>query len=302
LCVDGWTDGHDRRRIAVRLTGLQRPFVVTSLTDRTVAGTVASIKRAEYAGAQAFEIHLPLLSFPDRRAIETVTGATAAPIYATCRRGDFYELLGADDPVELSDDRRVDALVEAVEAGVDGVDFELDTFDPTGGPDAYTEAAIAEYAADPDAVPAEVSDEDRAVSRQRAAVRRVHEAGGDVVLSAHTYTHLDPSAAVAIARRVTDRGAEFAKIVGVDRDMDEALDTLRAHLRLNEAEVVPYALMAIGDPSRIVRPIAPMFGSAWVFAQPDVRPGGFHSWPLVDNAREVLRRVDWRTAYDPHGQ
>jgi hypothetical protein len=82
--------------------------------------------------------------------------------------------------------------------------------------------------------------------------------------------------------------------------MEEALDTLRGHLRLNEADVVPYALMAIGDPSRIVRPIAPMFGSAWVFAQPELSPGGFHSWPLVENAREVLRRVDWRTAYDPH--
>jgi hypothetical protein len=187
-----------------------------------------------------------------------------------------------------------------VAAGVDGVDFELDTFDPTGGPDAFTDAAIADHAADPDAQPAEITDDEAAVARQRAAIDRVHDAGGEVILSAHTYTHLAPAEAVAIAERATDRGADLSKIVGVDRDMDEAVETLRAHLRLNEADVVPYALMAIGDPSRIVRPLAPMFGSAWVFAQPDLTPGGFHSWPLVENAREVLRRVDWRTAHDPH--
>jgi hypothetical protein len=31
-----------------------------------------------------------------------------------------------------------------------------------------------------------------------------------------------------------------------------------------------------------------MFGSAWVFAQPELVPGGFHSWPLVENVREIL--------------
>jgi hypothetical protein len=60
--------------------------------------------------------------------------------------------------------------------------------------------------------------------------------------------------------------------------MDEAIDTIRGHLRLNDADTAPYSLMAIGDPSRIVRPISPMLGAARVFAQPDLRPGGFHSW------------------------
>lgn len=286
--------------MSVRLTDLQRPFVVTSVVATDVEETVATMKRAEYAGADAFEIHLPLLSFPDSDRLAELAAVTAAPTYVTCRRGRFYDLLGVETTVDLTDQRRVDALATAVEAGFDGVDFELDTFDPTGDLEAYTDDAIAARAADPDAEPAQVTDDADAVARQRAAVDRVHDAGGDVILSAHTYTHLDPSEAVAIADRVTDRGGDFAKIVGVDRDMDEALDTLRAHLRLNETDVVPYALMAIGQPSRVVRPLAPMFGSAWVFAQPELTPGGFHDWPLVENVREILRRVDWRTAYDPH--
>lgn len=282
------------------LTDLERPFVTTSVTDETLAETVTTIKQAEYAGARAFEIHLPLLDFPGPETIAELTDATAAPMYATCRRGTFYELLGADVTVSLTDEERVTALVAAVEAGFDGVDFELDTFDRTAEPDDFSRAAIDAYVTDPNEGMAQVTDDETAIRRQQAAVDRIHDAGGEVVISAHTFTHLEPPDAVAVAERVTARGGDFAKLVGVDRTMDDALDTLEAHLRLNEANVVPYVLMAIGEPSRIVRPLSPMFGSAWVFAQPELTPDGFHSWPLVDNAREVLRRVDWRTAHNPH--
>jgi len=282
------------------LTSLERPFICTSLAETTVEETISAMKTAENAGARAFEIHLPLLDFPDEAELSRITAATACPIYATCRRHTFYELLGADTVTGRDDDERIAELLAAVENGVDGIDVELDTFAPTGGPESFTREAITAYADEEDAPIAEVTDAEAAVERQRDAISAVHERGGEVVLSAHTYRHLDGQDCVDIARRMTDRGADFGKIVGVDRSMDEALDTLDAHLRLNDADVLPYALMAIGATSRITRPLSPMFGSAWVFAQPEYTPGGFHSWPLVEDAREILRRVDWRTAYDPH--
>jgi 3-dehydroquinate dehydratase len=284
----------------MRLSELERPFICTSIAATTIKETVTAMKRAEYDGARAFEVHLPLLGFPDPAPLARLTDATAAPVYATCRRGAFYELLGADVTVDVSDDERAERLLAAVEAGCDGVDLELDAFDPTGGPDAFNPAAIDEYAADSDASLAEVTDDADAVDRQQEFVQAVHDRAADVMLSAHTYRHLEPADAVGIAERMTDRGADFCKIVGVDRDLDEALDTIEGHLHLNDADVAPYSLMAIGDPSRILRPLSPMLGSAWVFAQPDLRPDGFHSWPLVENVREVLRRVDWRSVHDPH--
>lgn len=285
----------------MRLSELERPFIVTSLVADTLAETISTLKTAEYQGAKAFEIHLPLLGFPDAAAVRRLRDATSAPLYATCRRDTFYELLGHDEPVSLTDEERIERLVGAVDAGFDAVDMELDTFDRTPGPSTYTTEGISEYA-DEGAEPAEITDDPDAIERQRRAIGRINDRGGEVILSAHTYTHLTPDDAVGVARRMTDRGADFGKIVGVDRNMDEAIDTLRAHLALNRADVAPYALMAIGEVSRIVRPIAPMFGSAWVFAQPELVPGGFHDWPLVDNQREILRRIDWRTAYEPHGR
>ena len=286
----------------MNLADVPQPFICTSVVDDDLESTIRTIKTAEYQGAGAFEIHLPLLGFPDETALDRLTSATSRPIYATCRRETFYELLGTDDVVRLTDAERTDRLVAAVEAGAAGIDFELDAFDRQPGPDSFTQEAIEAYATDPESEPAEVTDDPDAVAAQEAVVERVHDVGGDVVLSAHTYTHLSPAQSVAIAERMTSRGADLCKIVGVDRTLEEGLETLQAHLRLNEADVAPYALMAIGDPSRIIRPMSPMFGSAWVFAQPELVPGGFHSWPLVDNAREVLRRVDWQTVHTPHGQ
>ena len=284
----------------MRLSDLERPFICTSVTEESVDETIASIKRAEYEGARAFEVHLPLVDFPDPETIRTITDVTAAPMYATCRRGTFYELLGANGTVDLTDEERTDRLLVAIESGFDGVDIELDVFDPTGGPERFTDESIREYAGDDSAPMAQVTDDPETIERQHEFAAAVHARDADVMFSAHTYRHLEPSDAVAVANRMTDRGADFCKIVGVDLDMEDALDTIEGHLMLNEADVSPYSLMTIGDPSRIVRPISPMLGSAWVFAQPDIHAGGFHSWPLVENAREILRRVDWRTAYNPH--
>jgi len=284
----------------MQLSEVPRPFIVTSVVEEGMDATVRTIKTAEYQGATAFEVHLPLLGFPSREELERLAAATSYPIYATCRRDTFYELLGVDDAVSLSDTERTDRLVDAVEAGLSGIDVELDTFDRHPGPASFSQEAIESYANDPDAEPAEISDDPDAIEQQEALVSRVHDAGGEVIFSAHTYTNLSTPEIVAIAERMTDRGADFCKIVGVDRSISEGIETLEAHLALNAADMAPYALMAIGDVSRIVRPMAPMFGSAWVFAQPELRPGGFHSWPLVENAREVLRRVDWRTVHTPH--
>jgi 3-dehydroquinate dehydratase len=284
----------------MRLSTLPQPFICTSVVDGGIEGTIRTIKTAEYEGATAFEVHLPLLDFPTAEELGRLADATAYPIYGTCRRAPFYELLGRDEPAQLTDVDRTDQLVTAVDAGLDGIDMELDTFDCQPGPESFSEEAIAAHAADPDAEPAEISDDPEAIAAQGDVIDRVHEAGGEVLLSAHTYTHLEPAETVAIAERMTERGADLCKIVGVDRSLAEGIETLQAHLRLNDADTAPYALMAIGEPSRIIRPLAPMFGSAWVFAQPELRAGGFHSWPLVENAREVLRRVDWRTVHTPH--
>lgn len=284
----------------MRLSSLPRPFICTSIVDEGLEPAIRTMKTAEYQGAGAFEVHLPLLGFPGDDEIERLANATAYPIYATCRRDSFYDLLGVRTDVTLSDTERTDAMVAAVEAGLDGIDMELDTFDRRPGPESYSATAIEAYADDPTAGPAEVTDHPDAIDAQAGVVERIQDAGGDVVISAHTFTHISPEEAVAIAERMTDRGADLCKIVGVDRTLEEGLDTLAAHLHLNDADVAPYALMAIGDSSRIIRPLAPMFGSAWVFAQPELVPGGFHSWPLVENAREILRRVDWRTVHTPH--
>jgi antitoxin (DNA-binding transcriptional repressor) of toxin-antitoxin stability system len=281
----------------MKLSDLERPFVTASVTDPSIESAVATVKTAEMQGAKAFEVHLPLLDADGDLA--RLRDATRLPMYASCRRAAFYDLFDTEVSVG-NDSDRTSRLLDAVDAGFDGADIELDTFDPQPGPDPLTEAAVLDYAAAADTGPVEVTDDADAVVDQQEFVDDVAARGGETVLSSHAYTHLSPERAVALGEQIEIRGADFAKIVGLDRTMRELLDTLEAHLALTEALSMPYVLMSIGAPSHLGRPLTPMFGSAWVFAQTDYDPGGFHSWPLVENAQAVLSRVDWRTAHDPH--
>jgi hypothetical protein len=90
----------------MRLTEIPRPFICTSIVDEGIEPTIRTMKTAEYQGADAFEVHLPLLGFPDREELTRLQSATSCPVYATCRRDSFYTLLGADDVVSLTDRER----------------------------------------------------------------------------------------------------------------------------------------------------------------------------------------------------
>jgi len=284
------------------LSDLDRPFICCSVAEKGVDEAIRTIRLAALEGAHAFEVHLPMLGYPDRAELARLFESTTRPVYATCRRASFYGLLGLDesalDPIRRTDEERVDELLAAVNAGAAGVDVELDTFDPTPAPEGPT--ATLARSDDEGIEPAEFTRDDRAVVRQQETVEAVHDQGAEVVLSCHPMVHISPEAAVDIGRTMEARGADLAKIVGVDRSLYDALDTFKANLRMDEAVDVPFNMMSMGDATRAARLAYPFFGSSWVFCQLTQTPGGFEAWPLVENAREVFRRTDWEPAWAAH--
>lgn len=275
-----------------RIADVDAPFVWCPIVERDPAAVRATMRAAVLEGAAAFEIHLPMLDYPDAAALADLADATTRPVIATCRRAEFYTLVGYPaedlDAIRRSDEGRVEALTDAVRAGFDGADFELDTFgegtvppDDVGGIEARLAREAEEVTLDPEAV-----------ARQERAVEAIQDLGGEVLLSCHPGCHLAPEEAAAIAGLMADRGADLAKIVGVDESLAEVLDTLEANLRLRDALEIPFTMMSMGPPSRVGRPFYPFFGSSWVYCQVEHRPGGFEAWPTVENAREILRRVD----------
>lgn len=286
-----------------RLSALESPFICCTVIDRSLEEAIRTIRLGALEGADAFEIHLPLLGYPPADELARVFDATTRPVYATSRRASFYPLVGLPESevetIRRSDEDRIDELVDAVAAGAAGIDMELDSFDPQPGLD-FDGQRLLDHAVSEDATPAELTTDAEAIQRQEQVVDHVHELGGEVLFSCHPLKHLTPDEALEIAERMVDRGADLAKLVGVDPSFYHVLDTLEANLDLNRTLSIPFNMMSMGGPTRVGRLMYPFFGSDWIFCQVTHYPNGFEAWPLVEHAREVFRRVDWEPAREAH--
>ena len=145
------------------------------------------------------------------------------------------------------DEARIDALVEAIDhSAVEAVDVELDALDE----------GLLEDLLDVDPV-----DPERVVEHAR-------ESGVSVVVSAHDFEAMPGRDSV---RRVLMRAAEFgdvAKFAGTAETVGDALDLLAVtHERTEAGDVV--ATMAMGEPGRHTRAVAPVYGSRIGYAPVD---------------------------------
>lgn len=278
----------------MRLCAIPRPFVVCVIYGDDVAGAVRTVERGERDGADAFELNLPRLGYPPAADLAPIFHATSRPIFTSCRRAPFTDVYGpgAHRPRAMLEDERMQMQVDAVAVGGAGIDMELDTFDPhpapsPAGPEIIERARRGEP-------PAEITERQDAVARQRTLIDRVHAAGGEVVMSCHAASTLTADDAARIGRLMQSRGADLAKIVSVAVDERDAVDLLRAHAEMRAAVSIPFTLMAVGDSARAARFVAPLYGSAWAFGQVDQPAGGFGLMPRVRDLRAVFNAVGRR--------
>ena len=273
-------------------TELPRPFTCAAVYESTVDEAIRTMKVSEFDGADSFIVNLmgdgtqglreELLNEEDlRRLFES----SAKPSMACYYRWHY----GGED-LDVTDEERQEILRLAVRAGAKCVDLVGDTFDPTPGPPVFSEAS-KQYSLADDRPPREVTNDPEAVQRQATEIERIHDLGAEVQLSAHTRVHLDPKQVLSIAESFQDRGADFVKIVGVDRTWEEMLDTLEATILLDRELDVPFITMSHGEHGVLARYVAPFLGSMLCFTQHDYVPGGFYSQPLTENVTQVFDAI-----------
>jgi hypothetical protein len=273
---------------------LPRPFICGVLIDDpTPEGVLRTMKLAEYEGADAFVLELQGLA-PDCRtseALRPIFRHATRPIFTVYRR---YTLRGANFvPAELDEAARMRLQLDLIDLGSFGFDMELDTYDPRPGPPIQTEAG-RRHAFDRDSPPREVSDDPRAVERQAALIEAAHRRGGEVLASAHTLTRMTTAGALAVGRLAEARGADALKIVQFCASHEDALEALQTNVTLARELTIPFVHMAMGEYGKLVRPLAPLFGSMLVFARQDYAPGSFLDQPPIRAMRALLSSVDFR--------
>lgn len=273
---------------------IPQPYICCVLLDDTTPeGVVRTMKLAEYEGADAFDLELQGLD-PEHRtpqALRSVFDCATKPIFTVYRR---YTLRGATFVANASDEEaRMRAQLDLIDLGSIGFDMELDTFDPQPKLHRWTDEG-RRSAYDRATPPSEISTDPRAAERQMRLIDEAHRRGGEVMASSHAMTRLTPEAALQIGRMAEERGADAVKIVSFCANYEDVLEALAASVLLKRELGIPFVVMAHGEYGKLVRPLAPLFGSMLVFARQDYKVGSFLDQPPVRAMRAMLDNVDYR--------
>lgn len=273
-------------------TDLEQPFTCAAIYESTVDAATSVMKESEFDGADAFIVNLMgdgtqglREEFLTEEHLERLFTSTSKPSMACYYRWHF-----GGESIDVTDEERQEILRTAVRAGAKCVDLVGDTFDPTPGPDVFTEEA-RRYSLESDDPPREVTADPAAVERQREEIERIHELGAEVQMSAHARIHLEPEQALAVAETFQKRGADVVKLVSVDRSWGDMLETLEATVLLDRELDVPFVMMSHGEHGVLARYVAPFLGSMLCFTQQGYVPGGFYSQPLTANVDQVFDAV-----------
>jgi 3-dehydroquinate dehydratase len=271
-----------------KFTELPRPFIVGVISEPDPENCIKAIKLSEYDGAVAFDLYLHSLEkkYLNKQDLRTIFSSTNCPVLTLNYRWNLKGL------IQITDEERVRQHMLALEAGSAGMDIEADLFDEVPGPVPWTKEAF-EYSTNDSSRPRELSFDKKAVERQKKLFKEVQQAGGEVLLSAHTRVPLTAEKIVKIGKELEARGANMAKIVAVCRNQEDVLENIKGCITLKKEIKIPFQLQGHGEQAKVLRVINPMLGAMLVFCHQTFKPGGFHDQPLIRAMKAIFDNTAW---------
>ncbi|MDF2724802.1 MAG: type 3-dehydroquinate dehydratase [Paenibacillus sp.] len=260
---------------------LPQPFIVNVLRERDPDSAIATIKNAEYDGAQAHDLHLSILGeqYLNYKDLRRIVASTSKPILAL----NYRHTPG------MSDEERLKPQLVALEAGAAGIDIPANIFD----------APAASGAAQPNVrsgMPQELSTDEAVIAKQIELIDRVHAMGAEVLLSSHTRVVMSTEQVVAHAQQMALRGADIVKIVSVCTSKEELVEAFRSIVALKKTLDVPFQYQCQGEHGKLTRVVGPMLGNMLVFCNQRYIPASITEQPLVTAMRSVFQNVDWQVS------
>ena len=210
-----------------------RPLLTTMIQAETPENAIRTIHRAIPEGADAFGLQTCKLrhEFRNESVYRRIFGEMEGrPSYVTNYRGGVN--------AGLDDDTVAGGLLLAARAGGTLIDVMGDL-----------------YARHPD----ELTDDERAIGRQKKLIDTLHNMGAEVLMSSHVLRFTPAERVLEIAHAQVERGADIVKIVtGAEDDMQQA-ENLRIVALLKKELKVPFLYLSGGQCS-VLRRVGPMLG------------------------------------------
>ena len=213
----------------------QKPLLCAMVQDSTPSDMICTIMNSHYDGAEAFGIQLEYL-LPEYRTLEQLK-----KIFSYCRNKPIYlTSYRSQNSKGLTDDDCVELLLLGLEAGGTLCDVMGDLYHKE---------------------PNELTFDPEAVAKQEALIKKIHEMGGEVLMSTHIHDFFDEEKTLKIALEQKRRGADVVKIVNFARNEDELMANFNTIYRLKkELDGTPFLYLANGAECRLLRQIGARLG------------------------------------------
>lgn len=235
-----------------------RPLITCMLQERDIGAAIKTVRNAMFDGCDAFGFQMEVVDHAQRtndklNALFREMGQK--PIYVTNYRTGINN--------GKTDDELLDGLMQLISCGATLADIMGDFYAPD---------------------PIQLTTDAVAVEKQKDAIKRIHDAGGEVLMSSHVMKFIDSDEVMRIATAHMERGADISKIVTAANSEEEELENLRTIERLRHELEIPFLFLCGGTYTKLVRTIGPFLGACmWLTVQ--------HHDGLSTNAQPVCRAI-----------
>lgn len=211
-----------------------KPLLCAMIQCSTPEECCDKIRLSLDAGAEAIAIQL------DRLKRDLRTPAHLKQIFAACDGKPIYVTsYRSGENVGMTDDECVELLLLALECGATLFDVMGDLYDRS-----------PQY---------ELSMDSEAIQKQIALIDKIHQAGGEVLMSSHTYKSTTLEENLMIAREQARRGADVIKIVNDAQSADEIPVYIEAIQKIIQETGKKLLFLASGK-AELLRYIGPSLG------------------------------------------
>lgn len=228
---------------------------------------ISQIRNSAADGAEAYGIQLCELKR------EYKTDENLRHIFSRCGNKPIYITNYRQRQNEgMTDDELLEGLLQGLRCGADLLDVMGDIYEPD---------------------PLQLSRSEAAIEKQKSAINRIHDLGGEVLMSSHTWRYLPPEQVMEIAYAHQQRGADITKVVTCANTEDELMSNFEAMRMMRRELKIPFLFLSNGAHCKLQRIIGPYFGSCMVLCMHEYANHNSREQPILRSAKLVMDNIDW---------
>ncbi len=232
-----------------RLSEVARPFLISVVVEREPERIRAALESSRAGGAGAVELNLAQIAAGDLGAVREIAAACELPVYTACRSAGFMRVYGFDSGLDALDDAARTERQLAMLGPCCAVDVEFEG--------------------------------------STAVIEHVHAMGFEAIVSRHAEGPLTAGETLVLARRMSECGADFVKIIQRHSAAVDRAELWRAAMFLREHLAVPFVLLSMGPGEMFVRWMACHLGSSYAFVRPPGATRYYAGHPPLDEMRAL---------------